>query len=186
MYIACPENESPEMERMTPRRAFAVALAGLIAIGAVAYLSSYATATIKIQVRGSALEWQHLNVVFSDIQVHRADAGNASGWNSLPLSTPTIDFASLGNLTQLLSLDRAAPGKYTQLRIVVSSVDGVLADGTHVTLTVPEGVLKTATPFDLPGGSSVTITLDFDLAASIHGAGDTWIFRPVLGAVQIS
>ena len=170
---------------MTPRRAFALAVAALLAIISVASLGTYASGTIKIAVRATPLNWQHLSVVFSDIQVHRANAGNASGWTSLPLSTTQIDFVGLGNVTQLLSLDRATPGKYTQLRVAINSVEGVLPNGTHVTVTVPDGELMTVTPFDLAGGGSVTLTLNFDLASSIHGAGDKWIFRPVLGSVQI-
>ncbi|HEX9340318.1 MAG TPA: DUF4382 domain-containing protein [Thermoplasmata archaeon] len=171
---------------MTTRRAFALAVAGLIVTVAVASLGAYSAGTIKIGVRATSLSWQHVNVVFSDIQVHRANAGNASGWISLPLSTPQIDLVGMGSVTQLLSLDRAPPGKYTQLRIVINSVSGVLADGTPVNVTVPDGELKTVTPFDLAGGGSVTITLNFDLANSIHGADGEWTFRPVLGSLDIS
>ncbi len=171
---------------MTPRRVFAFALSGLIVIAGIAYLSTFASGTITVRVRDAPVGWQHLTVVFSEIQVHRADAGNPSGWMSLPLSTPQIDFMALGNLTKVLALDRAPAGKYTQIRLVVDSVEGVLADGTPVSLRVPDGELKTVTPFDLPGGGSITVTLDFDLASSIHPAGDAWIFRPVLGAIQIS
>ncbi len=71
---------------MTMRRAFALAVAGLIATVAVASLGTYAAGTIRIDVRTTPLGWQHLNVVVSDIQVHRANAGNASGWTFLPLS----------------------------------------------------------------------------------------------------
>lgn len=171
---------------MTPRRAFAVAVASLLVIAGIVYLSTFASGTIVVRVRDAPAAWQHLNVTFSDIQVHRADAGNDSGWMSLPLSTSEIDFVALGNLTKVLSLDRAPAGKYTQIRIVVDSVEGMLADGTPVSLLVPDHELKTVTPFDLPGGGSVTVTLDFDLASSIHAANGTWIFRPVLGSIQIS
>ncbi len=159
---------------------------GLLLIAGIAYLGSFASGTIYIYVRDAPTNWKHLTVVFSDIQVHRAAADNASDWISLPLFSPTIDFVALGNLTKLLALDRAAAGKYTQLRLVVDSVNGVLADGTPVTLIVPDGVLKTVLPFNVPGSGAVTVTLEFDLASSIQAAGGKWIFRPVLGSIQVS
>ncbi|HKZ23301.1 MAG TPA: DUF4382 domain-containing protein [Thermoplasmata archaeon] len=171
---------------MKPRIGFALAASALVAIAGLAYIGTFASGTIVVFVRDAPIEWDQLNVRFSDVQVHRADAGDESGWISLPLTSPSIDFMALGELTEQLALHRAPAGKYTQIRIVVSSVDGMLADGTPVSLMVPDGVLKTVTPFNLTGGGSTTITLDLDLDASIHPAGDSWIFRPVLGAVQIS
>lgn len=175
-----------EEDFVRPRTVFAIAVTGLLLIGGLAFMGSITSGTLYVYVRDAPIDWRQLNVVFSDIQVHRAGGGNESGWLHLPLSAPSIDFVALANLTRLLALDRAPSGKYTQLRLVVNSVDGVLNDGTHVTLVVPSGELKTTTPFDVPGSGAVTVTLDFDLASSIHFAGGKWIFRPVLGSIQIS
>jgi len=175
-----------EKDPMRSRTVFAMAITGLLLIAGLAFLGSVTSGTLYVYVRDAPAEWKQLNVVFSDIQVHRANAGNESGWIHLPLSSPTIDFVALANLSRLLALDRAPAGKYTQLRIVINSVDGILNDGTPVTLLVPSGELKTTTPFDVPGSGAVSITLDFDLASSIHSAGGKWIFRPVLGSIQIS
>src|SRR2546426_10421811 len=128
-----------------------MAVVGLLLVAGIAYLGSFASGTLSIYVRDAPADWKHLTVTFSDIQVHRAAAGNASGWASLPLSSPTIDFVALGNLTKLLALDRAAAGKYTQLRLVVGAVGGGVADGTALTLSVPDGVLQALPPFTLPG-----------------------------------
>ena len=175
-----------EEDSIRPRTVFAMAVTGLILIAGFAFLGSVTSGNLYVYVRDAPADWRQLNVVFSDIQVHRADAENDSGWIHLPLSSPTIDFVALANLTRLLALDRAPAGEYTQLRLVVNSVDGVLNDGTPVTFVVPSGELKTTTPFDVPGSGSVRITLDFDLASSIHSAGGKWIFRPVLGSIQIT
>jgi hypothetical protein len=163
-----------------------MAVVGLLLVAGIAYLGSFASGTLHVYVREAPANWKHLTVVFSDIQVHRVAAGDASDWISLPLSSPAIDFAELGDLPKLLALDRVAPGKYTQLRLIVDSVTGVLADGTPVTLIVPDGVLKMGVPFNIPGRGAVSVTLEFDLATSIHVSGGKWIFRPVLGSVQVS
>src|SRR2546429_7799850 len=123
IYIPLPANDSRAGGPMRPRTVFAMAVAGLLSIGGIAFLGSVSSGTLYVYVRDAPAEWRQLNVVFSDIQVHRANAGNESGWIHLPLSSPTIDFVALANLTRLLALDRAPAGKYTQLRLVVNSVD---------------------------------------------------------------
>src|SRR5438034_11736315 len=122
---------------MRPRTVFAMAVAGLLLIGGIAFLGSVSSGTLYVYVRDAPAEWKQLNVVFSDIEVHRANAGNDSGWIHLPLSSPNIDFVALGNLPKLLALDRATAGKYTQLHLVVNSVDGVRNDGTPATFLIP-------------------------------------------------
>jgi len=175
-----------EEDPTKPRTVFAIAVTGLLLIAGLAFLGSVTSGTLSVYVRDAPAEWKQLNVVFSDIEVHRANAANDSGWIYLPLFLPNIDFVALGNLPKLLALDRAPAGKYTQLHLVVNSVDGVRNDGTHVTFLIPSGELKTTTPFDVPGSGAVSVTLEFDLASSIHPAGGAWIFRPVLGSIQIS
>src|SRR5438093_988878 len=145
LHRSLPANASRGGGATRPRTVFAMAVAGLLLIGGVAFLGSVTSGTLYVYVRDAPAEWRQLNVVFSDIQVHRASTGNDSGWIHLPLSSPSIDFVALANLTRLLALDRAPAGKYTQLRLVVTSVEGILSDGTPVTLIVPSGEIKTTT-----------------------------------------
>src|SRR3989442_11365851 len=127
-----------------------MAVVGLLLVAGIACLGSSGSGTLYIYVRDAPADWKHLTVTFSGIQVHRAAAGNASGWTSLPLSSPTIDFVALGNLTKLLALDRAAAGQYTQLRLVRDGADCVLSDGTPITPILPDCVLQTVPPFTVP------------------------------------
>src|SRR5256712_12682843 len=130
-----------EEDPIRPRTVFAMAVTGLLLIARVAFLGSVTSGPLYVYVRDAPVEWRELNVVFSDIQVHRADAGNDSGWIHLPLSSTNIDFVALADLTRLLALDRTPAGKYTQVRLIVNSVNGVLNDGTPVTFVVPSGEL---------------------------------------------
>ncbi len=159
---------------------------GLVLAGAFTYLSLPGTGTLTIQVRDAPTNFSHVVVTFSEVRVHRADASNESGWVNLTLAVSTIDFMSLGNLTKVLALDKVPAGKYTQIRIVVDSASGTTAGGGSIALTIPDRILKTDTPFDLKAGGTTTVTLDFDLAHSIHQAGTTWIFSPVLGSIVVS
>ncbi len=169
-------------------RAWAVVLVGLslVAGGVGFYLVSTATGTVAIQVRDAPAQWSAITVTFFQVGVHPANADNASDWIFLNLTETRIDFLALGNLTKLLALDRVAPGTYTQVRIVVTSVEAVPTTGTPVTMSVPDGVLKTTTPFTVHGGGTTTVTLELDLARSIRQANGVWIFTPVLGQITVT
>ncbi len=161
---------------------------GIILVGAglAYYISSTATGTLAVQVRDVPMDWSSVSVTFTQVSVHPANAANNSGWITLNLTETRIDFLALGNLTKLLALDRVPAGMYTQIRIVVASAAGVPSSGGPVTMSVPDGILKTTTPFNLRGGGSTTVTLDFDLTRSIHEANGVWIFTPVLGQVDVA
>jgi len=158
----------------------------LVAAGLAYYLTSTATGTLAIQVRDTPADWSHVTITFSQVSVHPANAANESEWISLNLTETRIDFLALGNLTRLLALDRIEPGTYTQIRITVSAVEGVPTSGAPVMMSVPDGILKTTTPFTLRGGGTTTVTLDLDLARSIQEANGGWIFTPVLGQINVN
>lgn len=168
-------------------RTLCVLVIGLVLItaGAAVYLASTATGTLAIRIKDATVSWSHVTVTFDQVAVHPANAANNSTWITLNLTARQIDFLELGNLTELLALDRLPAGKYTQIRIIVLSVEGVLANGPSVTMSVPDGTVKTTTPFDLQGGGTTTVTLDLDLAHSIHQVNGQWQFKPVLGPVNV-
>ncbi len=171
---------------ITRRGAFAIGIGALLILAGAAYLGTLSNGTLVVQVRDTPATWARLDVTFSEVSVHRAEAGNESGWVPMKLVTTTIDFMKLGNLTRVLALDRVPAGKYTQLRINVTAVTGTTVSGSTMSIVVPDGILKTARPFEVPGGGTATVTLDFDLQHSLYADGDGWTFIPVLGAIVVS
>lgn len=169
-------------------RAVAVLALGfvLIATGISFYVSTTAAGTLAVQVRDAPATWSHVLVTFSEVSVRTASTPNGTGWLELSLRTTQVDFLSLGNLTRLLALDRLTPGTYSEVRIQVSSVSGVLSSGAPVAMTVTGGTLVAATPFTLRGGVTTTVTLELDLAQSIVHTNLGWVFAPVLGPVEVS
>ena len=169
--------------------ALALAVAAVVIVGGVGLylvLSKSPAGTVSIYVKDLPDEWSHINVTFSDVRIHKADAGNESGWKTLSIHNQTIDLASLTNVSQLLASGDVSEGKYTQIRLVVVTVVGTMADGTVVNFTVPSGELKTTHPFNVTSGHNETLTLDFDLSHSIVHNANGWMFKPVIGSIQES
>jgi len=159
-------------------------IVALAALGAYVIVNkSSEMGTVLIYVKDLPDEWSHVNVTFSEVKIHAASAGNQSGWHILKLQKQTIDLASLVNVSELLASGNVSLGKYTQIRLVVISVTGVMTNGTHVNFTVPSGELKTTHPFNVTADQTQFFVLDIDLSHSIVHNSSGWTFKPVLGSI---
>ncbi len=166
----------------------AIAVAAIVTIGAVGVflvVSSPSTGKVTIMVKDLPADWTHVNVTFSEVRIHQADT-NDSGWINLSMPGGSIDLKALVNVSELLASGNVGTGKYTQIRIVVESVVGTLANGTLVEFTVPSGELKINHPFNVTAGETTTLTVDIDLDKSIIENRPGWKFKPVLGSITQS
>ncbi len=129
-----------------------------------------------------------VNVTVDEIAIHRAGAGNESGWETIPIvvngnvtANVTFDlYRIVGNETVLGYAPSVPAGNYTQLRMHILSAN-VTIDGNTTDATVPSEWLKIVRPFEVVSGNTTTLVLDFDAAQSIvvTGAGDVK-FLPVI------
>ena len=152
-------------------------------VGAYSILSA-TTGTVSIYVKDAPLDWKYVNVTFSEVRIHKASAGNESGWQTLSIKNGVIDLTNLSDVSELLASSNVSIGKYTQIRIVVTSATGMMQDGTSVNLSIPSGELKTTHPFNVTSGQKKNLTIDIDLEHSIVHNSQGWIFKPVLGAIS--
>ncbi len=175
---------------MKPKAALAIVvlIAAIVIIGSTAIIlvqNQNENGKVSVYVKDAPVAWKHVNVTFSVVQIHMANGTNSSsGWQNLTLTGQhAIDLMSLVNVSDLLAQGKVPVGKYTQIRLVVINVTGMMDDGTHVNFTVPSGELKTTHPFNVTKGSATKLTLEIDLSKSIVQAGGKWSFKPVLGAI---
>jgi hypothetical protein len=173
--FACSGSDSP----MTPSAAGGSGSSGG---------SGGATGTLAIHLTDSPFsEARALLVTFSEVSVHRADPGE---WKTLPFasgSSRTCDLKKLNGATDVLGVGSLAAGKYTQVRLNVSSaviyfdapsVGGPCAPqiaapgGANFPLDIPSGEVKLNHEFTVTG-SATTMLLDFDGDQSIHQTGSS-------------
>jgi hypothetical protein len=123
-------------------------------------------------------------ITFEEVDVHKT----GEGWTSLPLAQEpfTIDLLQFqeGKTTELVPPVSLESGKYTQIRIVVSSAELITSAAGH-SMVVPSESIKTDTPFDfeVKGGGAVNLTVDFDLSRSVEVTGGnlpSYKLKPVL------
>jgi hypothetical protein len=175
---------------MALRRGLAIAAVAIIAVVVVASVGAYVVlgsakkGTIQVYIKDAVGPWEHVNVTFDTVRVHRANSSDDSGWIDLSVKNGTLDLAHFVNVSALLGDGKVPVGKYTQLRIIVINATGVMTDGTQVNFTVPSGELKANHPFNIVEDGTTKLTVDIDLLGSIHQAGNKWIFNPMLGSVS--
>jgi hypothetical protein len=164
-----------------------ILVAALMLSAFAVFFACGAAATGAVEVRvtdAPANNITSVNVTVDKIEIHRAGAGNESGWETIPIienGNVTFDLCQIaGNETLIAYSPSLAVGNYTQLRMHIVSVN-VTMDGVPQEASVPSEWLKLVRPFDVTSGGIIILTLDFDVTQSIvvTGAGDVKL-KPVV------
>jgi len=149
-----------------------VAIVVIASVAVFAYFS-YGSGTLRIQLTDPPVDWGGATQVylnFSAIEVHRADAGNESGWFT------AVDIGGWINLTQTLDVNETIgdqnlqAGKYNLIRLEILEAK-ITVGGINFTATVPNGTLQIAIT---EGGVQVNAgqmsTLLIELNVKIQGS----------------
>jgi hypothetical protein len=145
-----------------------------------------ASGSVAIRITDSPFsDAKALLVTFSEVSIHSADTG---AWTTLPFasgSSRTCDLKKLQGATDVLGVGSIAAGKYTQIRLNVSSAsiyfDAATTGpacapqiaapaGTSAAVDVPSGEVKLNNEFTV-ASAGTTILLDFDGDQSVHQTG---------------
>lgn len=107
---------------------------------------------------------------------------------SLMSHPATFDLLTLtGGVSTLLASGEVPAGKYSRIRLEVSSAEIVYQDATTAPLKLDSNKVDVPIHFDLTVQEDASITLDFDAAASVQvneTAPGTLILRPVVTAKE--
>ncbi len=149
---------------------------GIIIIGSIAgylFYTDYVQGTMTLTITdpaqaqyGNSPQYNssitHINVAFSQFQVHVAGQGDSSGWQMIKISPQTIDMIKVLSLSEVLGKVPLPAGKYDIVRFNVTGVTISFSGKPSVMYTVPSGSLKvpvTNGGFQITATSSVTVLL---------------------------
>ena len=163
------------------KKVLGIIVVAALLVPACAVSCTVATATGAVEVRvtdAPANNITSVNVTVDDIRIHRAGAGNESGWETIPIvvngnvtGNVTFDLYQIdGNETVLGYAPSIPAGNYTQLRMHIVSVN-VTIDGNTTDATVPSEWLKVVRPFEVVSDDTTTLIIDFDADKSIVVTG---------------
>ncbi|MBI2850280.1 MAG: DUF4382 domain-containing protein [Chloroflexi bacterium] len=133
-------------------------------------------------------------VFLSNIEVHMAgknkddvsDNSSASGnetgtWIPVIGAPVSFDLMDVIGVDKVLGAANITAGKFTQIRMDVTKVEGVTTDNISFTAEVPGDKLKIVGSFNVGNGRKTVLTLDFDGEKSLIQTGEgRFLFKPVV------
>ena len=128
---------------------------------------------------------EEILVTISEISVQKAEEGFLTVWTG----EKTYDLLKLRNKEEKIIDITLEEGTYTQIRLVVTEGQIVIASESHE-MTVPSSEVKIPFVFNIMEDGSTEIVLDFEAEHSIHvvnaGQSERYILRPVIRVKSIS
>jgi len=202
------------MKTLTKWASLAALLAAfLVALGCASSSSNPAgsagSGTMSLALTDDAIDDLNITQVWltiARVSVHRETGrGNGDWIDVLPNATVTgpvtVDVLQLRNgVTRDLGLNSLPAGHYTQVRLRLGNLpeggtgnphplpNYVVASGIPRELVLPSGAIKLNHTFTINAGANYDLTLDFDVASSVHCAGGDnhakYVLRPTIGLIE--
>jgi len=170
-----------------------VSLAVAVVAGAMYYLpKTSGTGQLVTEVHDAPCTGcSHVWVTFSSVAVHASNA-SGGGWTSINVTGSTVDLLALNGsaLAKVIGVTTLKAGQYQQVRLSVTNVSVMLGNGTVIDAFVPNAASADVNGgFSVASGGTTTISIDVDLASSLHvvttGLGVKATFTPNIGSVTV-
>ena len=143
---------------------------------------------LKIYLTDTPSDFEEVNIVVSEVWIHKAGDDTLANWILLDSTTSTYDLLILRNgVLALLDSSQLDPGHYTQLRLKVTEGSNVVVDGNQYDLEIPSSYqsgIKLNHQFTIEEGRLYELILDFDAEKSIiqKGTGE-YQMKPVIRVI---
>ena len=142
---------------------------------------------IRMSLVDAPAGFDAVNIVVTEVSVHKAGGDSLSGWIVVDSTTRTFDLLKLTNgASGLLGTRKLDEGKYTQIRLKIGAGCNVVVAGTSTPLEVSSGIqsgLKLVHNFDIVANTIYELTLDFDASRSVRLIGVQYRLSPVIRVV---
>jgi Domain of unknown function (DUF4382) len=175
-----------------------VLIATVVAVAAVVAGSMYYLAAptgdgkLAVAVHDApCADCSHVWVTFASVAVHASNT-SGGGWTTLNVSGSTVDLMALNGtaLAKVIGVTTLKAGQYEQVRLNVTNVTVMLANGTKLQAMVPNASSGDFDgSFNVTSGATTTLSVELDLQACLHivpsGLGVRAIFTPHIGSIEV-
>ena len=146
--------------------------------------------SIRIYLVDSPSQLDSVIICVTRVEIHKSGSDSTSGWFVINDSTRYFDLLQLTNgASAVLGDTSLAPGKYTQIRLIIGSGSYVIDQGVKHDLEVPSGSqsgLKLNHQFTIESGKLYELLLDFNVDKSIVITGNgKYKLKPTIRVMPI-
>lgn len=133
-------------EGLKGRNLVALALLSVVIIATGYSYIAFGTGKLVVEITDPPENWgraSNIYIEYSEVEIHRAKAGNESGWFTVVDEGGWIDLSRVLNSSEALGTSSLRAGKYNLIRFQV--LDAIVTvDGVNHTATVASGRLNIA------------------------------------------
>jgi len=144
----------------------------VVIVGAFAYMT-YGPGTLQILITDPPSRWgsaSQIYINYSAIEMHRANAGNDSGWFTIVDSSAWINLTQTLDVNETIGSKSLQAGKYNLMRFNIFEAVVTVAN-VNYTATVPSGKLQIAiTQSGITINAGQTASLLIELNAKVEGS----------------
>lgn len=137
------------------------------------------TGTVNVYLTDAVKDVQSLKVKIDRVEAHFNDD---QSWQIIAQGPEIVDLVQTKGIERYFGSGDVKPGKYTQVRFVISEADATVA-GIEKEVTIPSGELKLVHPFEVVEGSELNLLFDFDVDESLVEASGGLQLKPVIKVV---
>jgi hypothetical protein len=146
--------------------------------------------SIRIYLVDSPSQLDSVIICVTRVEIHKSGSDSTSGWFVINDSTRYFDLLLLTNgASAVLGDTSLAPGKYTQIRLIIGDGSYVIDQGVKHNLEVPSGSqsgLKLNHQFTIESGKLYELLLDFNVDKSIVITGNgKYKLKPTIRVMPI-
>jgi len=144
-----------------------IAVLALLAISSYSVYTTFGSGTLVLKMRDPPSGWGPATAVyitFNDVLIHRADAGNESGWFSTGASAVNLSLTEIVNVSRVIGQSSLQAGLYNIVRFNITQAIATV-NGVNHTCTVESGSLNvpiTGGGIRINAGQTAYLIIDVD------------------------
>ena len=123
---------------------FTICVSIIICFGTILVRDNNSTGTLVVKIRDQLGDWNSASAIYisvSEVSIHRADAGNESGWIKTGIGVTNLSIGETGIFYKVIGETSLGTGLYNVIRVnLIQAI--VTVNGKNYSCNIENGILN--------------------------------------------